>query len=177
MDISGTGTGGLQGATLQVADVVMTTTHLDPATLSVSGDGGAAAWRLSELHGPIGWKWSSPSDSTPTSSSDSRVFDQDMDGMPGVTMHVLWNGTDTPMPFVQTQREELSGRLVTGGALTGTTVDSGDQNIIGNTSALGGASATWASDSNTADNIVRIVLVPAPLTCAELAAQTTSLFT
>jgi hypothetical protein len=176
MDIAGTGTIGLQGATFQVADVIMTTTHLDPATLSVAGDGGAAAWSLSELHGPIGWKWSSPADSTPTSATDPRVFDQDMDSMPGVTMHVLWNGTDTPMDFVQTQREQLSGQLAAGGALTGTTVDAGDQNIIGNTSALGGASVTWASDPNTADNTVRIVPVTSPLTCAELMAQTTSLF-
>jgi hypothetical protein len=174
MDITGSGTGGLQGATFEVADVIMTTTHVTPARLTLSN--GGAAWALSEVQAPIGWMWSSPSDATPTSATDPRVFDQDMDGMPGVTMHVLWNGTDTPMPFVQTQREKLSGTFGTGGVLSGTTVDTDDVNIIGNTSALAGATVTWDPDPNTADDVVRIVPVASALTCAQLMAQASVLF-
>lgn len=177
IDITGTGTGGLQGAMLVVPDAVTTTTHIDAATLSVSSDGGAKEWSLTELHGPVGWKWSSPSDATPTSAGDSRVFDQDMDGNPGVTMHLWWAGTDYPLYYVQAQRDVLSGSLAASGELTGVTVDSGDQNLIGgSTSALGGASVSWAADPNTADNSVRIVPVPAPLTCAQLTAQASTLF-
>jgi hypothetical protein len=177
MDLTGTGTGGLQGAMLVVPDAVMTTTHIDSAALSVSSDGGAKEWSLTELHGPVGWKWSSPSDATPTSAGDSRVFDQDMDGNPGVTMHLWWAGTDYPLYYVQAQRDALSGSLAANGELTGVTVDSGDQNLIGgSTSALGGASVSWAADPNTADNSVRMVPVPAPLTCAQLTAQASTLF-
>ena len=174
MDITGTGTGGLQGATFEVADVIMTSTHVTSATLTLSG--GGAAWALSEIQAPIGWMWSSPSDTTPTSATDSRVFDQDMDGMPGVTMHVLWNGNDTPRPFVQTQRENLSGTFGAGGVLTGTTIDTDDVNIIGNTSALAGATVTWDPDPDTADDVVRIVPVASPLTCAQVMAQASVLF-
>jgi hypothetical protein len=177
IDITGTGTGGLQGAMLVVPDAVTTTTHIDAATLSVSSDGGATEWRLTELHGPVGWKWSSPSDATPTSAGDSRVFDQDMDGNPGVTMHLWWAGTDYPLYYVQAQRDTLYGSSAASGELTGVTVDSGDQNLIGgSTSALGGASVSWAADPNTADNSVRMVPVPAPLTCAQLTAQASTLF-
>jgi hypothetical protein len=104
-DSTGTGTGVLQGSTLQIPDVVMTTTHLDPVTFSVSGSGAAQTWSTTELHGPIGWKWTSPSDSIPTSAKDPRVFDQDSDGMPGVTMNVLWQGTTTPVDFGDSERD------------------------------------------------------------------------
>jgi hypothetical protein len=39
IDLSGNGTGLLNGAVLQIPDVVMTTTHLDPAVLSATSDG------------------------------------------------------------------------------------------------------------------------------------------
>jgi hypothetical protein len=176
VDLTGTGTGGLAGGVLQIPDVVLTTTHLDPAVFSASTAGATTSWGISEVHGPIGWKWATASDAIPTSPSDSRIFDQDMDSNPGVTMHVLWNGTDTPLYFVQTQRDTLVGTVASTGDLTGTTTDATEQEVIGNTMALLNATVSWAPDPNTADNKVRLVRVPAPLTCAELMAQASTLF-
>ena len=173
-DSSGTGTGVLAGSTLQVPDVVMTSTHLDPVTISASGSGASRTWRTTELHGPIGWKWTSPDDPIPTSTSDPRVFDQDGDGQPGVTMNVLWQGTTTPVDFVQTQRDTFSGTVASNGDLAGTTADATEQNVI--SSGLAGAPITSSDDSNTADNTVRLVRVSSPLTCAQLGAQMGTLF-
>jgi hypothetical protein len=173
-ELAGTGTGVLAGSTLQIPDVVMTTTHLDPVTFSARGSGSSQTWSTTELHGPIGWKWNSPTDTIPTSMSDSRVFDQDGDGMPGVTMNVLWQGTKTPVDFVQTERDTLSGTVASNGDLVGTTADATQQNVI--SSGIAGAPITSSEDSNTADNTARLVRVPSPLTCAQLTAQTSTLF-
>ncbi len=173
-DSTGTGTGVLDASTLQIPDVVMTTTHLDPVTFSASGSGTSQSWSTTELHGPIGWRWSSPGDPIPTSASDPRVFDQDSDGQPGVTMNVLWQGTTTPVAFVQTERDTFSGTVASNGDLVGTTVDATEQNVVSN--GLAGAPITSADDSNTADNKVRLVRVPSALTCAQLMMQATALF-
>ena len=178
LDLSGMGTNLLNGAMLSVPDIVMTTTTLDPVPFAVQGgDGGALTWTTGELHGPIGWKWSSPSDMIPTSSSDSRVFDQDMDGNPGCTLDVLYQGLTTKVFFVQTQRDVLSGTVDAKGNLTGVTVDTGDQVVIGSdNSLLQGVMNMWTPDPNTADNAVQVVKVPSALTCSQLMSQSSTLF-
>ena len=173
-DSTGTGTGVLAGSTLQIPDIVMTTTRLDPIVFSATGSGASQTWSATELHGPIGWKWTTPNDPIPTSASDPRVFDQDGDGQPGVTMNVLWQGTTTPVAFVQTERDTFAGTVAPNGDLVGTTADATEQNVISN--GLAGAPITSADDSNTADNAVRLVRVPSPLTCQELVARTSTLF-
>lgn len=123
VDLTGTGTVGLMGATLQIQDNVFGMMTLDSAVFSASTTGGTTSWSMTPIQGPMGWKWSSASDTMPTTSSDSRVFDQDGDGHPGITLHVFWQGTDYPLYVVMTQNESLSGTAASGGALTGTTVD------------------------------------------------------
>jgi hypothetical protein len=178
LDISGMGTNLLNGSMLSVADVVMTTTTLDTAPFSVqSNDAGGVTWTTGEIHGPIGWKWASPSDAIPTMASDSRVFDQDMDGNPGCTLNVLFQGLTTKVFFVQTQRDVLSGGADANGNLTGTTVDTGDQVVIGSdNSLLQGVTNMWTPDPNTADNTVQIIKVPSALNCSQLMSQASTLF-
>ena len=174
VDLTGTGTGGLMGATLQIPDTVFPMMTLESAVFSASTNGGTTSWSMSEIQGPMGWKWASPSDALPTT-TDSRVFDQDGDGNPGVTMHVFWSGMDYPLYVVMAQRESVSG-TVSSGTMTGTTVDTTAMNVIGNTTVLLGATVSWAPDSNTADDTVRIVKTSSLLTCAQLASQTAPLF-
>jgi hypothetical protein len=171
---TGTGTGVLDSSTLEIPDVVMTSTHLDPVRFSATGSPGSQTWSTTELHGPIGWKWSSAADAIPTTATDPRVFDQDGDGSPGVTMNVLWQGTTTPVDFVQTERDTFSGTVSASGDLAGITADATEQNVI--SSGLAGAPITSADDPNTADNKVHLVRVPAPLTCATLMGQANTLF-
>jgi hypothetical protein len=179
IDLPGMGTNLLNGSMLSLADVVMTTTTLDPVQFSASStDGGAVSWATSEIHGPIGWHWSSPSDSIPTMANDSRVYDQDMDGNPGCTLQVLFQGITTNVYFVQTERVTMSGTVASNGDLTGTTVDTTDQIVIGSdNSLLQGVTNMWASDPNAmGSNTARIVHVPSALTCTQLIAQASTLF-
>ncbi len=177
VEISGMGTVALAGASFDIPDVVMTTTHLDDATFSASNSSNGVSWVMSEIHGPIGWKWSSPSDTLPTSAKDSRVFDQDSDGHPGVTMTVSGGGASAAVYFVQVQRDVLSGTVATNGDLVGTTVDTSDLAVIGSdNAAVAASSVSWVTDTNTADNSSRLVHLTTPLTCQELVAQTSTLF-
>lgn len=177
IDLSGNGTGLLNGAVLQIPDVVMTTTHLDPAVLSATSDGGAVTWGTAEIHGPIGWKWTSPSDALPTTASDPRVFDQDGDGHPGVTMNIPYGGTTSKEYFVQLERDVLKGTVAANGDLVGTTTDTSELNALGSDNNLIAAvTVTWTADSNTADDTVRLVRVPMPLACQDLMAQAKTLF-
>ena len=177
VDLTGTGTGGLLGATLQLPDTVFGAMSLDKAVFTASAsDGGAALWSVAPVEGPMGWKWSSASDALPSTASDARVFDQDGDGNPGVTLHVYWSGTDYPLYVVMAQHESLSGTATDGGVLGGVSVDTTAMNVIGNTTVLLGATVSWAPDPNTADDIGRLVKTPSLLTCAQLASQTSTLF-
>ena len=176
--LAGTGTGLLMGAMLTIPDKVMTTTHLDDVPFAVTQSGGMVMWSTTEVHGPIGWKWSSPSDALPTSASDSKVFDQDGDGHPGVTMTVSGGGATANVYFAQVQRDTLSGTApMGGGALTGKPVDNSNQSFLGSDNPLiAGAVIMWMADTTMADDAVRIVPVSSGLTCDQLVAQIGTLF-
>lgn len=86
--LAGTGTGFLMGAGLVTPDVVLTTTTLQTVGFAAAKSGDTVEWQVPLVSGPIGWHWSGPGDTLPTSPSDSRIFDQDGDGNPGVTIEV-----------------------------------------------------------------------------------------
>jgi hypothetical protein len=134
IELSGKGTGLLNGAVLLVPDIVMTTTKLDPVPFGAVNAGGSVSWSVPEIHGPIGWKWASPSDAIPMSSSDSRVFDQDMDGNPGVTVNVATGSvySNVPVDLFKTARADklyLAIRQVTQIAATVTDCDHASGNV------------------------------------------------
>jgi hypothetical protein len=176
--LAGMGTGLLNGAMLTIPDKVMTTTHLDDVPFSASQSGGMVTWSTTEVHGPIGWKWSSPSDALPTSASDPKVFDQDGDGHPGVTMTVAGGGATANVYFAQVQRDTLSGTASkAGGTLTGLPVDNSNQSFLGSDNPLiAGAVIMWMADTTMADDLVKVVPVSSALTCDQLVAQIGTLF-
>jgi hypothetical protein len=176
-ELTGTGTGLLAGSGLVTPDIVMTTTTLDTVPFSAAMVGGAVRWSVPEVHGPIGWTWTSPSDALPTSASDPRVIDQDDDMNPGVTIDVTLSGTAFPVYVVQTERDTFSGTVDSSGNLQGVVVDATSQNVIGSSNPLlASAALTTQPDANTADNVARFVRVPARLSCSDLAAQAATLF-
>ncbi|HEX4447468.1 MAG TPA: hypothetical protein VH044_12055, partial [Polyangiaceae bacterium] len=177
VELSGQGTGLLAGSGLVTPDVVMTTTKLDPVAFAAASAGGTVHWSVPELHGPIGWKWGGPTDSLPTSAGDPRVFDQDGDQSPGVTIQVTLAGTATPVYVVQTERDTFSGTADGAGNLTASVADDTVQNVLGSSNPLlASAALTSEPDSNSADNVARFVRIPAHLACSDLVAQAGTLF-
>jgi hypothetical protein len=176
-ELTGTGTGLLNGSGLVTPDIVMTTTTLDTVPFSAAMVGGAVRWSVPEVHGPIGWTWTGPSDTAPTAASDPRVIDQDDDMNPGVTIDVTLSTSSFPVYVVQTERDTFSGTADSSGNLQGIVVDGTSQNVIGSSNPLfASAALTTQPDSNTADNLARFVRVPARLSCTDLAAQAATLF-
>jgi hypothetical protein len=177
VELSGQGTGLLAGSGVVTPDIVMTTTKLDPVPFSAANENGTVHWSVPEVHGPIGWKWTSPSDLLPTSASDPRVFDQDGDMNPGVTIEVTLAGTATPVYVVQTERDTFSGTADSAGDLTASVADDTVQNVLGSTNPLlASAALTSQPDSSSTDDVAHFVHVPSHLACADLLAQIATLF-
>jgi hypothetical protein len=175
--LTGTGTGLLMGSGLVTPDIVMSSTKLDPVVFSAAMENGAVRWSVPEVHGPVGWTWTSPSDALPTSSSDPRVVDQDSDGNPGVTIDVTLSTSSFPVYVVQTDRDTFSGTADSHGNLTAVVVDGAQQNVIGSSNPIFAmASLTTEPDSDTSQNVASFVRVPSALACEDLLAQTGTLF-
>jgi hypothetical protein len=176
--LSGQGTGLLQGSGLITPDVVFTTTTLDPVAVSAANENGVVKWSVPEIHGPIGWKWSGPSDTLPMSKTDPRVFDQDSDGNPGVTIDVtLSAGQPNPVYVVQTERDTFSGTADTKGNLSGTVVDGTTQYVLdAATPLLAAAQLTQQPDPNTSDNVTRFVRASSRVDCADLSGDAGAAF-
>jgi hypothetical protein len=176
--LSGQGTGLLQGSGLITPDVVFTTTTLDPVPVSAAKENGVVKWSVPEIHGPVGWKWSSPSDTLPMSASDPRIFDQDGDGNPGVTIDVtLSGGMPIPVYVVQAERDTFSGTVDSSGNLAATVVDDTPQYVIGASNPLlASAQLTREAESDTSDNVAQFVRVSSRIDCADLVGEAGALF-
>jgi hypothetical protein len=175
--LMGTGTGLLMGSGLMTPDVVMSSTNLDPVPFSAAMENGAVRWSVPEVHGPVGWTWTTPSDALPTSNTDPRVVDQDGDGNPGVTIDVTLSTSSFPVYVVQTDRDTFSGTADSSGNLTAVVVDGAQQNVIGSSNPLFAmASLTTVPTSDTSQNVARFVRVPSALACADLLTQIGTLF-
>jgi len=176
--LEGDGTGLLTGAGVVTPDVVMTTTKIDPVPFSANRrSDNTVAWSVPEVHGPVGWTWTSPNDALPTSSSDSRVKDQDGDQNPGVTTSVTLSGTGSDVYVVQTLRDTYGGTVQSDGTLTGVVADRSQQLVLGSPNPLlSVASLSEQPDSNTADNVIRLRKVESTVACADLVAQVATYF-
>jgi hypothetical protein len=176
--LSGQGTGLLQGSGLITPDVVFTTTTLDPVPVSAVEVNGVVKWSVPEVHGPIGWKWSGPSDTLPMSPSDPRIFDQDGDGNPGVTIDVtLSGGSPIPVYVVQTERDGFSGTVDADGNLAAAVVDDTPQYVVGASNPLlASAQLTRGADPDTSDNVAQFVRVSSRIDCADLVGEAGALF-
>lgn len=177
-ELEGDGTGLLTNSGVVTPDIVMTTTKLDPVLFTATrGSDGKVSWSVPEVHGPVGWVWSSSTDAIPTQGSDNRVRDQDNDGNPGVTTSVTLNEVGTPVYVVQTMRDVYQGTVETNGDLVGNVVDRSEQKVLGSPNPLLSAAALVEQpDPNTADNIIRLRKVQTSPSCAEVVAQANTFF-
>ncbi len=139
-----------------------------PFSLELDRDG----WAMSATFSAFGWRAVSTEDPLPLSADDVRVFDQDGDGHPGVTLHLagaLFGGG--ALYVVERMKQRASGTF-SGDLWVGALVDESELHVLGGTlSAVTETSAAVASDSD------QIVLVKQPeLTCAELLAAPAAVF-
>jgi hypothetical protein len=94
----------------------------------------AQSWST-ELHGV---RLVNPeTDPLPTSASDPRVFDQDHDGKPGITVHACALGTITgDVYIIERLRTRLEGQVVSPDRIEGRIEGTVEQVVLGATNAL-----------------------------------------
>jgi hypothetical protein len=167
----------LMDLTLSIPSAALAATQLDPATITVSqSSAGDMTWQSTELHGPAGWKWSSPSDALPTDAADSRVFDQDHDGNPGVTVHFTGHAMGT-LYLAMVYRWLFSGTVTAAGDLVGATKSMCQETLLGSDQdSLVVNSFERTPDPDTTDDKVSIVRQIAAMSCGDVIANESGLF-
>jgi hypothetical protein len=117
------------------------------------------------------------SDPLPTSADDPRVFDQDGDGNPGVTVHVEVMGLiGGDIYVVQRDRTRLSGVVTSDVAIDGLVEWTSEQSVLGASNAflLGGTAVR--PDPDLSHSYFRARRVEGHVTCADLADVAEALF-
>jgi hypothetical protein len=151
--------------------------HTDPAVLHASNVDGKVTWKAEEVHAIAGWKWSSPSDELPTKDDDARLVDQDGDGNPGVTATYTGGHGDGSLYLALQYRFLFSGAVGANGELTGTTMSSSREALLGSTEILlTGATIEREPDPDTSDNTIRLIPQPKGVSCEELSALKDTFF-
>jgi hypothetical protein len=93
-------------------------------------------------------------DSLPSSPSDPRVFDQDGDGHPGLTVHVRLAGVVSGNTYVvQRLTTALRGSVDDASTITGTVYWTGEENVIAASNPLLKMSYTYTADATSTDNV------------------------
>ena len=105
-------------------------------TLIVWEDNNVINWSRPQLVATVGVRLEDPvNDPLPTDRNDPRIWDQDEDGQPGVTVRVTGFAAGD-LYIIQKQVSSLSGVLNADGNLEGNVVDDSEQVTIGSTNPL-----------------------------------------
>ncbi|MCX6092496.1 MAG: hypothetical protein NTX23_06500 [Candidatus Bipolaricaulota bacterium] len=153
---------------------------LAPVTVEASLDPTATPTRFAqswstELHGV---RLDDPErDPLPTSASDSRVFDQDGDGKPGLTVHARALGAITGDVYVvERLRTRLEGEVVSPDRIEGRVEGTVEQVILGATNALFLGSIVSRPDRVSAHSHFVLQRVDPAWTCQDILAHRSTLF-
>lgn len=124
----------------------------------------------------VGVRLDNPETETlPSDGSDPRVFDQDEDGHPGVT--VKKSGFPSgDIYVVQRQRSSYAGAVKSDGLLEGNVVNDVEQKVIGASSSLLKIDVPSWQDPDLSKSTVKMVRLDEKLTCDALVAQAGALF-
>jgi hypothetical protein len=134
----------------------------------------AQSWST-ELHGV---RLDHPeTDPLPTSAGDPRVFDQDGDGKPGITVHACALGAITGDVYVvERLRTRLNGEVVSPDRIEGRVEGTVEQVILGATNALFLGSIVSRPDPVSTHSFFVLQRVNPAWTCQDIPAHRSTLF-
>lgn len=170
--------GGGGSAMSEIPDAIPRSVEPRSVLLQFTGSGADARWLRPLLTNAIGYRGTGASDEMlPMNAMDSRVFDQDGDGQPGVTVHISGLAMGD-VHVVQRAQAWYSGPLAGSGDLIAENhAEGGAQRTIGATNPLLMMDVPVRPDTDTSDNVIRLVrLEGASTDCDALMAQRAALF-
>ncbi len=107
--------------------------------------------------------------------ADPRVWDQDGDGKPGVTAHVMGLASGD-VYVVQRQRASYSGTLLADGKLRGLVADASEQKTVGASTPLLDSQIMSTPDPDTEKSFVELERVTGTWDCDRLVAEVGTIF-
>lgn len=160
----------------EIPDAIARSVGPRAATLEFHEEGGAWRWTRPMIETAVGWMPAGASDALPEMATDPRVFDQDEDGNPGVTVRVSGFASGD-VYVVQRQRTWYDGPIGTSGEITGENhAGGGEQRTIGASTMLLDMDVPSRADTNTEDNTVRLVPLEGEYDCDRLVSEAETLF-
>ncbi len=112
-------------------------------------------------------------DPLPTAATDARVWDQDGDGHPGVTVKITGVAAGD-IYVVQRQKSSYEGTVAADGSMSGPLVDKSDQSVVGASNPL--LNSNVATTPDPTKDTVKLVKVAATMDCAALVAGVGTIF-
>jgi hypothetical protein len=161
--------------TTTISDAVPASVPPTDNELRVWLDGGTLRFARLGKAIPVGVKLSdAEAEALPTQAADPRVWDQDGDGHPGITVKIGGIAAGD-IYVVQRQRSSYEGTRGPDGSLGGPLIDRSDQSVVGASNPLLNQNVA-ATPDDPAKNSVKLVKLSAPLDCAKLMADVAGVF-
>ena len=145
-------------------------------TLNVWEQDGVINWTRPLVVAPIGIRLDDPvNDPLPMDPADPRIWDQDGDGSPGVTVNVEGFASGD-LYIIQKQISSLNGVINDSGELEGFVVDDSEQYTIGSTNPLLNQQIPSVPNPDRTLSTLRSVRMTEPVDCAWLLENQANLF-
>lgn len=125
---------------------------------------------------PVGVRLANPeTDPLPTSDRDARVWDQDGDGKPGVTVRVS-GIVSGDIYVVQRQKSAYRGTIEADGKLVGLVTDASQQSVVGASVATLKQNVPTTPDPDASKSAMRLVKLTEAYECPRLLRERDRLF-
>lgn len=167
-----------QSTTVSIADAVPRTTPALEVELSARTSGDVIEWERAQASVGLGFHDRDPAQPLPTDKNDARVYDQDNDGKPGVTVHIR---AKLPLSSIEGDTynaQRLHSRLrgsFDGEHLLGEVFETTETRVLESTHPALALTLSPKRDDK-GDNSVLLVKVTQSLSCDELVQRIDQLF-
>jgi hypothetical protein len=168
--------GGSSAVEVEIPDVIAQTIEPKAIEMRVWQDGDTIHWERPETITLLGVNLDDPiRDELPQSPDDSRVYDQDGDDNPGVTVKV-GGFISGDLYVIQRTTNTYTGTLDEAGVLVGSIEEFGEQKIMGSTNAMLEQDIPSEHLNDPALNTIELVPVDSSITCQWLMENADTLF-
>ena len=167
---------GMDAVSTEIPDAVPQS--MEPVSLKmvVWKEGDTVKWERPEAAMLVGVTLENPlTDELPSDPNDSRIFDQDGDGNPGVTVKVS-GFISGDIYVVQRAINTYYGSISEQGALIGHVIEHGDQKTLGATNAMLEQDVPSEAINDPERNPLQLVPIDAGMDCNTLMANIDTLF-
>lgn len=167
---------GMDAVSTDIPDAIPQSMVPAPVKLMVWKEGETIRWEREEAVMLVGVTLDNPlTDELPGDASDPRIFDQDEDGNPGVTVKVA-GFISGDIYVVQRAINTYYGEVNDEGALMGNVTERGDQKTLGATNSMLEQSIPNEPINDPAKNQVQMVRIEPSMNCDLLMASVDSIF-